>query len=677
MGASTIHRILFAIAAAATGTSTTRADDAVVGTGGPASCTDAAIDVALGQLYPGANFPGGNLSFDCGPAPTTIPITSRKTLTGATVVNGAGRITLDGQDGTAHFNIVGAESRVEIRGLDLFRGRAVNSFGGAISVGSGTSLLLADTQIRASSATFSGGAIHVESNAAVRVERVDFVENSAANGGAIASNSTLAIVDSSFSGNEANGGEGGAIQQWFAALSLVDVNFTDNAARHGGALLLRGIGATGATAERVRFDENTASQLGGGAALYDGAVLSGEHVHFGGNRAVDGAGLHLAGQATGNGQPFTLGSGAAMFDAVFDGNEATGLGGAAYVFGIKPPMGGQYSVLHLYDSRVARNLAAEGGGIWSKGQMRLRDCSFDDNGALRGGAMTLAPTFTPDEPVILGYAEIERTNFSDNLATQFGGAIYSVDGLPLFDQVNFQRNAANIGGAIMARRFIAPLINASFVDNFANTAGGALYLQDNGSIQAVNLSFSGNSVFEVGGYGADLVIQSTGNTDTTPTQLTMSHSTLLGGRADTGSSVHIGGFNSSITLRNSIVLGQTEPSCEGASILSAGGNFLAPSCPSPQPDDVTVSQTAQLGLSALSNAAGKLQVFVPQPGSALIDHVDCMSGRDTDARGYDTPVDGNGDNVARCDSGAVERQANEPAAVFVLFRDGFESDEQN
>lgn len=666
------HRLMFAAFLIWSGSAS--ADDAVVGSGA-GTCSEAAFDIALGKLYPGANFPGGTLSFNCGPTPVTIPITSRKTLTGATVVDGGGRITLDGQDGSAHFNIVGAESRIEIRGLDLFRGHAVNSFGGAINVGTGTTLLLTDTQIRASTATLSGGAIHVEANAGLRIERSSFVENSAANGGAIASNSPLTLIGAEFSGNQANGGEGGAIQQWFAALSLVDVNFTDNAARHGGALLLRGVGATGATAKRVRFDDNTASQLGGGAALYDGAVLSGEHVRFSGNRAVDGAGLHLAGQATGNGQPFTLGSGAAMFDAVFDGNEASGLGGAAYVFGIKPPMGGQYSVLHLYDSRVARNLAAEGGGIWSRGQMRLRDCSFDDNGALRGGALTLAPTFTLGESVIPGYAEIERTDFSDNLATQFGGAIYSVDGLPLLDQVNFQRNAANIGGAIMARRFIAPLVNASFVDNFANTAGGALYLQDNGSIQFLNLSFSGNSVFEVGGYGADIAAESTGNTDTVPTQLTMSHSTLIGGQADTGSSIYIGGANTDITLRNSVVLGATEPSCEGV-VLSAGGNFLAPSCPSPQPDDVTVSQTAQLGLSALSNAAGKLQVFVPQPGSALIDHVDCMSGRDADARGYAVPVDGNGDNVARCDSGAVERQSNEPAAVFVLFRGGFESNEQ-
>ncbi|MBL0041067.1 MAG: hypothetical protein IPP28_08500 [Xanthomonadales bacterium] len=665
----------FAVATLLIGAGNASADDAVVGTGA-FTCSEAALDIALSQLYPGATFPGGRLSFNCGPTPVTIPITSRKTLTGATIVDGGSRITLDGQDGAAHFNIVGAESRVEIRGLDLFRGYAVNSFGGAINVGTGTTLLLADTQIRASTATLSGGAIHVEANAGVRIERSSFVENTAANGGAIASNSPLTIIDSQFAGNQANGGEGGAIQQWFAALSLADVNFTDNAARHGGALLLRGIGASGATAERVRFDDNTASQHGGGAALYDGAVLSGEHLHFGGNRAVDGAGLHLAGQATGNGQPFTLGSGAALIDAVFDGNEASGLGGAAYVFGIKPPMGGQYSVLHLYNSRVARNLAAEGGGIWSKGQMRLRDCSFDDNGALRGGALTLAPSFTLGEQVILGYAEIERTDFSDNLATQFGGAIYSVDGLPLLDQVNFQRNAANIGGAIMARRFIAPLVNASFVDNLANTAGGALYLQDNGSIQFVNLSFSGNSAISVGGYGADIAAESTGNADTSPTQLALTHSTLLGAQAGIGSSLYTGGLNTSISLRNSVVLGANEPSCTGASILSAGGNFVAASCPSAQPGDVIVSQRSQLGLSALSNVATRVQVFVPQPGSPLIDHIDCPPGRDVDARGYDVPVDGNGDNVARCDSGAVERQSNEPAAVFVLFRDGFESNEQ-
>ena len=50
------------------------ADDAVVGDGTAASCTEAAFDAALAQLYPGATFPGGTITFDCG---TSLPFTRK------------------------------------------------------------------------------------------------------------------------------------------------------------------------------------------------------------------------------------------------------------------------------------------------------------------------------------------------------------------------------------------------------------------------------------------------------------------------------------------------------------------------------------------------------------------------------------------------------------------------
>jgi hypothetical protein len=64
-----ICALLVSAALIAMNTQPAYADSAVVGTGTPASCTEAALDAALAELYPGATAPGGVLSFNCGPNP--------------------------------------------------------------------------------------------------------------------------------------------------------------------------------------------------------------------------------------------------------------------------------------------------------------------------------------------------------------------------------------------------------------------------------------------------------------------------------------------------------------------------------------------------------------------------------------------------------------------------------
>jgi hypothetical protein len=60
----------------------------VVGTGTPASCTEAAFDVALAS--------GGFIPFDCGRDPVTITVTSTKDVAIDTAISGDGRITISG-----------------------------------------------------------------------------------------------------------------------------------------------------------------------------------------------------------------------------------------------------------------------------------------------------------------------------------------------------------------------------------------------------------------------------------------------------------------------------------------------------------------------------------------------------------------------------------------------------
>ena len=60
----------------------------VVGTGTPASCTEAVLDAALTG--------GGTVTFNCGPSPVTIPVTHQTTIKKKTSIDGGGLITLGG-----------------------------------------------------------------------------------------------------------------------------------------------------------------------------------------------------------------------------------------------------------------------------------------------------------------------------------------------------------------------------------------------------------------------------------------------------------------------------------------------------------------------------------------------------------------------------------------------------
>src|SRR5262245_39609248 len=80
----------------ALGAATTARAAGVVGNGTPTSCTEAAFSAALTG--------GGSVTFNCGGDPVVIPITSTKTLTTTTTIDGAGQnVTLDGLGATRLF----------------------------------------------------------------------------------------------------------------------------------------------------------------------------------------------------------------------------------------------------------------------------------------------------------------------------------------------------------------------------------------------------------------------------------------------------------------------------------------------------------------------------------------------------------------------------------------------
>lgn len=657
------------------------ADDAVVGSGTPASCTEAALDAALAQLYPGANFSGGVLSFQCG-GPKEITITSPKTLTDATLVDGGGIITLDAQGLTRHFNIVGAQSQIELRGLQLQNG-AVNGFGGAISVATETSLQLTDCVLFNNAATASGGALYVEPGASIGLLRSQVRFNRALNGGGIASSGTLTIIDSLITLNSASGDQGGGIQQWFGDFSASGSAFLNNAARNGGALLLRG---SQAVVSGVDMSDNTALERGGAIAVYEGGHLDLQNSRFDRNLASEGGALHLGGvDLTGIGPSGqSLGSDALVNACEFNDNQAnqgnmgTDRGGAVFVFGLRDDQDGVIARALIQQSVFDGNRATdEGGAIFSQGALQLGlGSTLTQNTARYGGAVLFEQSCDQRCPAnVIRQRRISDSTLTNNLADDIGGALFSNDSSLSIERTNLIGNAAARGGGMAQRGYNAlGLSSSALVSNLATTAGGGLWFMPETSgltgMSIVNTTFSANEVTDaINGSGGDIHIDT--RPENTAISLTLFHSTLIGSRAAQGKTIYAAGSSpmDAITFYHSVLRGDSllaAQSCNGAAaFLSNDHNFLPIECaPSAQANDVLIGPNFVLGLGPLTQANALTWHHVPAGDSPLLNYAPCPVQRTADQRGQPAPF-GSG-----CDVGSVERQSYEPSED--LFADGFE-----
>jgi uncharacterized repeat protein (TIGR01451 family) len=210
----------------------------IVGTGTPASCTDAALNTALAG--------GGLVTFNCGPNPVLINIapgtggTGTKVINQNTVINGGGLVTLSGGNAVNLFTVI-AGVNLSLQGLTLSNGNS-GANGGAIFNNGGT----------------------------LSITNVTFSNNTAPFGGAIAnSNGGITNVSgATFSGNSAPGGRGGAISNSSnSTLSLTNVTFSSNTAGLGGGLS-NDFGG-GVTVNNSTFSGNSAPGGGGGGVFND------------------------------------------------------------------------------------------------------------------------------------------------------------------------------------------------------------------------------------------------------------------------------------------------------------------------------------------------------------------------------------------------------------------------
>jgi hypothetical protein len=680
---SAIHRSIQRLASLAliTMAHAVQADDAVVGSGHAVGCTEAALDAALGQLYPGANIPGGVISFNCGGGPVTIPITAHKSIGFGygTTIDGGGLVTLDAGNVARHFVVTGAESRVELRNLVLINGRATADNAGSIYVGANVSLHLDNVLLRDNVAGFSGGAILTEAGSGLSLVNSVVLSNDAANGGGIAANGTVVITDSLIANNTATG-EGGGLEAYFEEVTLLRTRFENNAAVDGAALLLRG-GSAEITASS--FSDNAASARGGGIHAYDDANVTLEDSRFERNFADRGGALSLASVdlGVGTGSSSLVGVDIDAQSTMFTDNQAR-LGGAAYVGGIGLFRAGRVGRLTIDGSQMSGNGAQSGGAVWNQGTFGSFSSSISGNSASQGGALYLAPNFIGPETAPetqTGSTFLIRTRVADNTASAEGGGLYANYAWPeSVDAYLLGNRATRGGGMALVVGSGATLENLTLADNSAALEGGGLYVNSMlQPVQVANATLSGN-VSDAGCGGNVFTVIDRSTFPTAITRVFLFDVTLAGGAALSGASICATPFTT-VSYQRSVIAQASPGACfagANAVIDSLGNNVLQGfSCPFAGSGDSAIALATSLGLDALAFNDSVAPTHMPRPGSPILDSHACPAsppGR-LDQRSYPRGVDADNDGLARCDAGSVERQSTEiPGVPVGLFRDGFE-----
>ncbi len=230
-------------------------DAVVVGDGGAASCTEAALDAALGQH-------AAKIRFDCGPAPVTVTVTAEKVLTEDVVIDGGGTVTLSGGGSTRILRIDSTFDRdtphVVVQRLGFADGSAsgtdLGGGGAAIARVGGTLDVIAcsfvDDVGNVDGQDTAGGAIFSEGGGFTTVVGTTFSGNRCSNGGALGNlGNDLVVVNSDFDDNQATGtggnpGDGGnggtlSIDGEGRSVTLCGVHITRSRANAFGGAVFR------------------------------------------------------------------------------------------------------------------------------------------------------------------------------------------------------------------------------------------------------------------------------------------------------------------------------------------------------------------------------------------------------------------------------------------------------
>ena len=284
-----------------------------------------------------------------------------------------------------------------------------------------------------------------------------------------------------------------------------------------------------------------------------------------------------------------------------------------------------------------------------------------------------------------GTLTLDNMTFSGNHALIRGGVLYESGGTVVINNCTFDSNTVDsFGGAIDQTNGVLILTNSTISNNTASDGGG-LEIQSASDTRLTNVTFSGNRATHNGG-----AISRIGTTYAlTLNNVTITNNTSdsdNNGSGDGGGIYRAGG---TVVVSNSIIArnfdtsnnagpGTINPDCSwqsGGGFTSDGYNVIGRGegasgfTNGVNGDKVgTAANPLDPKLGPLAFNGGPTATHLLQYGSPALDGGNPATPgggsfgacAPSDQRGVGRPVDGNGDNSATCDSGAVEAPLTTP-----------------
>ena len=314
--------------------------------------------------------------------------------------------------------------------------------------------------------------------------------------------------------------------------------------------------------------------------------------------------------------------------------------------------GGIYNngTLTLTNVTVMGNYAdAHGAGIYNNGKLTVTGSTIGENYAEgAGGGMFNAASRS---------ATITNSTIKDNDAYEGSGGIENYGTVKLTSSSLLNNFAKGGGGIATFNTGTAHIVASTISGNSAEGDGGGVVVYAGGTTTLINSTVSGNS----GGARYPTDVGWGGGVDNTGGTIALYSSTVTLNQGGTG------GIVGPATLANTIVAGnmtyaRIASDCTGT-LTSRGYNLISDTGGCTIAGDSTGNLlNVAVGLEPLQNNGGPTLTHALASGSPAIDAGNPAAPSATlpacptkDQRNVTRPRDGNGDGVARCDMGAVER----------------------
>ena len=303
-------------------------------------------------------------------------------------------------------------------------------------------------------------------------------------------------------------GCGGALFAVEGSPTLANLTVIGNRATYGGGMLFRG--ASSPTLTDSTFTQNYAEKFAGGLQTQEGAEITVTRVKFIENRASDvGGGARIVevdavlndvtfqenASNTNGGGLYVVGGKVTINHALFERNLAQTSGGGIYAEG---------GALQIQNAQFEGNANNEGsgGGIYANGTtLDIRQSDFVGNIAYNSGGALLTTNDNPETTITL----TDVTMTLNKTRQSRGGAFFQEGGKLRMARVVISRTVGYIvGGGAYLNGVNATMSNVQFLGNIVTdpgsdtTGSGGGMAMDQGALTASNLTFVGNKGSDVG-----------------------------------------------------------------------------------------------------------------------------------------------------------------------------------